>query len=278
MTVLTVACVQTNSGPDVGPNLETIAPMVREARDRGADLITLPENVALFEPRSAKLLAKAERQENHSALAAFRDLARETGAWILVGSLAVKLDSNDKVANRSFLLDAVGNIVASYDKIHMFDVQLPSGETYRESATFKPGETAVVAPTPWGQLGMSVCYDVRFAALYRALAQAGSSILTVPAAFTRTTGKAHWHILLRARAIETGCFVVAAAQCGTHAEGRQTFGHSLIVDPWGEVLADGGEEVGVTLARIDTARVAEVRGMVPALSHDRVFSPPKVLA
>jgi predicted amidohydrolase len=195
-----------------------------------------------------------------------------------VGSLAVKLDSNDKVANRSFLLDAVGNIVASYDKIHMFDVQLPSGETYRESATFKPGETAVVAPTPWGQLGMSVCYDVRFAVLYRALAQAGASILTVPAAFTRTTGKAHWHILLRARAIETGCFVVAAAQCGTHAEGRQTFGHSLIVDPWGEVLADGGEEVGVTLARIDTARVAEVRGMVPALSHDRVFSPPKVLA
>jgi predicted amidohydrolase len=278
MTVLTVACVQTNSGPDVGPNLETIAPMVREARGRGADLITLPENVALFEPRSARLLEKAERQESHSALAAFRDLARETGAWILVGSLAVKLDSNDKVANRSFLLDAVGNIVASYDKIHMFDVQLPSGETYRESATFKPGETAVVAPTPWGQLGMSVCYDVRFAALYRALAEAGSSILTVPAAFTRTTGKAHWHILLRARAIETGCFVVAAAQCGTHAEGRQTFGHSLIVDPWGEVLADGGEEVGVTVARIDMARVAEVRGMVPALSHDRAFSPPKILA
>ena len=274
MTVLTVACVQTNSGPEVGPNMEAIAPMVREARNRGADLITLPENVALFEPRNAKLLAKAERQESHSALAAFRELARETGAWILVGSLAVKLDSNDRVANRSFLLDAVGNIVASYDKIHMFVVQLPSGETYRESATFKPGENAVVAPTPWGSLGMSICYDVRFAALYRSLAKAGASILTVPAAFTRTTGKAHWHILLRARAIETGCFVVAAAQTGTHEQGRQTFGHSLIVDPWGEILADGGEEVGVTMAQIDTAKVDEVRAMVPAINHDRPFGPP----
>jgi predicted amidohydrolase len=274
MAVLTVACVQTNSGPEVGPNLETAAALVREARGRGADFITLPENVALFEPRRAKLLEKAEPQETNTALAAFRDLARETGAWILVGSLAVKLEG-DKIANRSFLLDAVGNVVASYDKIHMFDVTLPSGESYRESATFAPGRDAVVVPMPWGKLGMSVCYDVRFAALYRALATDGAEILTVPSAFTRTTGQAHWHVLLRARAIETGCFVVAAAQCGTHAEGRQTFGHSLIVDPWGEVLSDGGEAVGVTLARIDTARVEEVRRMVPSLIHGRTFATPQ---
>lgn len=275
MTVFTVACVQTNSGPEVGPNLATAAALVREARERGADFITLPENVALFEPRRTKLLEKAEPQDNHAALAAFRDLARETGAWILVGSLAVKL-GGDKIANRSFLLDGHGHIVASYDKIHMFDVTLPSGESYRESATFAPGQAAVVASTPWGKLGMSVCYDVRFAALYRALAEAGAEILTVPSAFTRTTGQAHWHVLLRTRAIETGCFVVAAAQWGSHAQGRQTFGHSLIVDPWGEVLSDGGEAVGVTLARIDTARVAEVRRMVPSLIHGRPFVPPKV--
>ncbi len=254
------------------PNLAAAAALVREARGQGADFITLPENVALFEPRRAKLLEKAEPQESHTALRAFRDLARETGAWILVGSLAVKLEDG-KVANRSFLLDAVGNIVASYDKIHMFDVTLPSGETYRESATYAPGGRAVAAPMPWGKLGMTICYDVRFAALYRALAEAGSDMITVPAAFTRTTGQAHWHVLLRARAIETGCFVIAPAQCGTHAEGRQTYGHSLIVDPWGEVLSDGGDAVGITLARIDTARVAEVRQMVPSLVHGRTILP-----
>jgi predicted amidohydrolase len=274
MPVLTIACVQTNSGPEVGPNLEVAGALVREARGRGADLITLPENVALFEPRRAKLLEKVEPQGTHTALHAFQDLARETGAWILVGSLAVKLDDG-KVANRSFLLDAVGNIVASYDKIHMFDVTLPSGETYRESATYAPGGRAVAVSTPWAKLGMTVCYDVRFAALYRALAEVGTEIITVPSAFTRTTGQAHWHVLLRARAIETGCFVVAPAQTGSHAEGRQTFGHSLIVDPWGEILSDGGETVGVTLARIDTARVAEVRQMVPSLAHGRPIPPPQ---
>ena len=274
MSVFTVACVQTNSGPEVAPNLAAVGALVREARDRGADFITLPENVALFEPRRAQMLEKAQAQESHEALAAFRDLARETGAWILVGSLAVKLPG-DHVANRSFLLDGSGRIVASYDKIHMFDVTLPSGETYRESSTFAPGQAAVIAQTPWAKLGMTVCYDLRFAALYRTLAQAGAEILSVPSAFTQTTGQAHWHVLLRARAIETGCFVIAPAQWGTHAEGRQTFGHSLIVDPWGEVLSDGGEGVGVTLARIDMARVAEVRGMVPSLTHSRLFAAPR---
>lgn len=273
MAVLTVACIQTNSGPEVGPNLETVAPLVREARRQGADLIAVPENVALLEPRRAKLLAKAEPQDSHAALAAFRELAREAGAWLLVGSLAVRL-AGEKIANRSVLIDAGGAIVASYDKIHMFDVALPSGESYRESATFAPGERAVVAATPWGKLGLTICYDVRFAALYRALAEGGAELIAVPSAFTRTTGQAHWHVLLRARAIETGCFVIAPAQCGTHAEGRQTYGHSLIVDPWGEILADGGEQVGVTLARIDTARVAEVRRMVPSLAHGRPIARP----
>lgn len=274
MSVFTVACVQTNSGPEVAANLASVSSLVREARDRGADFITLPENVALFEPSRAALLAKAEPQESHGALAAFRDLARETGAWMLVGSLAVKLPG-DHVANRSFLLDGSGRIVANYDKIHMFDVTLPSGETYRESSTFAPGQAAIIAQTPWAKLGMSVCYDLRFGALFRTLAQAGAEILSVPSAFTLTTGEAHWHVLLRARAIETGCFVIAPAQWGTHAQGRQTFGHSLIVDPWGTVLSDGGEGIGVSLARIDTARVAEVRGMVPSLTHSRLFAAPR---
>ena len=274
MSVFTVACVQTNSGPEVEANLVTVSALVRQARERGADFITLPENVALFEPSRAKLLAKAEPQDGHRALAAFQALARETGAWLLVGSLAVKLAA-DQVANRCFLLDGSGAIIASYDKIHMFDVTLPSGETYRESSTFAPGQAAVIAQTPWAKLGMTVCYDLRFAALYRTLAQAGAEILSVPSAFTQTTGQAHWHVLLRARAIETGCFVIAAAQTGRHAEGRLTYGHSLIVDPWGEILADGGEGVGVTLARIDTARVAEVRGMVPSLTHSRLFAAPR---
>lgn len=273
MTTFTVACVQTNSGPEVAENLSTAAVLVREARGRGADLITLPENVALLEPRRAKLLEKAEPEDSHTALAAFRDLARETGAWLLVGSLAVRL-SADKIANRGFLIAPDGGITARYDKIHMFDVTLPSGESYRESATFVPGTRAVVASMPWGKLGLSICYDVRFAALYRALAESGAELLTVPSAFTRTTGQAHWHVLLRARAIETGCFVVAPAQCGTHAEGRQTYGHSLIVDPWGEILADGGDAVGVVTACIDMARVAEVRRMVPALAHGRPIPRP----
>ena len=198
----------------------------------------------------------------------FAELARETGAWILGGTLHVLLDDG-RAANRSYLFDAGGRVVASYDKIHMFDVTLKDGESYRESATFRPGERAVVAASPWGGIGMTVCYDVRFAYLYRALAQAGASILTVPAAFTVPTGRAHWHTLLRARAIETGCFVVAPAQTGSHDQGRQTYGHSLLIAPWGEVLADAGTDVGFITADLDLDRVAEARGMVPSLTHDR---------
>ena len=269
----TLACVQTNSGREIAPNIEAVSVQIREARNKGADFIAVPENVAMIEPDGAKLRAKAESEGTHQALAAFRALARDSGAWILVGSLAVKLDDG-RIANRSFLLKPDGAIEARYDKIHMFDVDLENGESYRESATFRPGEAAVIAGTPWGGLGMTVCYDLRFPYLYRSLAHAGAVMMSVPSAFTEVTGRAHWHVLLRARAIETGSFVIAPAQCGIHAEGRRTFGHSLIVDPWGEVLADGGKDVGIIMAEIDLAKVARARAMIPSLRHDRSFDAP----
>ena len=273
MTPFKLACVQTNSGREVAPNIEAVGGLVRAARSAGADLVTLPENVAMLEPRSRLIKEKAAPEHAHAALAAFQALAKETGAWLLAGSLTVKLVGG-KVANRSFLLNSEGIVVARYDKIHMFDVDLAGGESYRESATFRSGGRAVLAETPWGLLGMTVCYDVRFPGLYRALAKAGAHFLSIPSAFTRTTGRAHWHVLLRARAVENGCYVFAPAQCGEHAEGRETYGHSLIVDPWGEVLADGGTEVGVIIAEIDPAKVAEARRMIPSLTHDRAFAEP----
>ena len=214
-------------------------------------------------------------------LAALREVAQETGVWLLIGSLAVDLsrepgtaEGERRLANRSYLVDPGGAVVARYDKIHMFDVDLAGGESYRESNAFRPGGRAVLAETPWGVLGMTVCYDLRFPHLYRALAQAGADFLAIPSAFTVPTGKAHWHVLLRARAIENGCFVFAPAQWGEHAEGRRTYGHSLIVDPWGEVLADAGEGVGIVTARIDLAAIAKARRMVPSLQHDRPFTKP----
>ena len=269
-----IACIQTSSVRELAPNLDIVAAQIRAARAGGADLIALPENVAMMEPEGAKLCAKAQSEEKHEALAAFRDLALETGAWILAGSLAVKLPEG-LIANRSYLIGADGAIKARYDKIHMFDVDLDNGESYRESATFRPGEEAILAETPWGLLGMTVCYDLRFPHLYRSLAQAGAIMISVPSAFTQTTGRAHWHVLQRARAIETGAFIIAPAQCGVHAEGRRTFGHSMIVDPWGEILAEAGEEPGIIAAGIDLARVAKARGMVPSLRHDRDFAVPE---
>lgn len=266
----TVACVQTNSERDFEPNIRATSAMVREARRAGADFVLLPENVSMLEPVSRLFKEKAQPEQEHPALVAFRDLAHETGVWLLIGSLAIK-SPDGRVANRSLLVDPQGLIVARYDKIHMFDVDLGSGENYRESATIAPGETAVLADTPWGAIGLSVCYDLRFPHLYRRLAQQGAAYLSIPAAFTRTTGRAHWHILQRARAIENGAFVFAPAQCGTHAEGRQTYGHSLIVDPWGTVLADAGEEPGLILAEIDPEQVTEARKRVPSLTHDRPF-------
>lgn len=272
----TVGLVQLNAGREIGPNVAAASALIREARARGADFILTPENTGMIEPKRQLLLEKAEAETRHAALDAFRALAVETGAWLLVGSLAVKLDA-ESCANRSFLIDPQGRVARRYSKIHMFDVDLVGGESYRESATFRPGAAAALAELPWGRLGMTVCYDLRFAPLYRALAQAGAEFLTVPAAFTRSTGAAHWHVLLRARAIETGAFVFAPAQCGEHAEGRKTHGHSLVVSPWGEILAEGSaDRPGVILAEIDPAKAAEARAMIPALRHDRPFAPPEV--
>ena len=270
----TVACVQNTAQPEVVDSMVAVSAMVRRARDAGADFITTPEVVAMMEPRRQRVLEKAQPEETNEALAAFRELARETGAWLLVGSLTVKVEP-EKVANRSFLLDPAGEIVAKYDKLHMFDVDLVGGESYRKSRTYRAGDRAVIAPLPWGVLGMTVCYDLRFPYLYRDLAKAGAQFLTIPSAFTRATGKAHWHVLMRARAIETGCYVFAPAQCGEHAGGRKSYGHSVIVDPWGEILADGGEEPGIIVAEVDLARVAECRGMIPSLGHDRDYTRPE---
>ncbi len=269
----TAACVQITAGREHAPNIDKACRLGRDARAQGADFIAFPENVTMIEPRGAEAFKKALPEIEHPGLAAFRALARETGAWILAGSLSIRAGER-KYANRSFLIDSQGGVAARYDKIHLFNVDLAGGETYRESERIEPGSRAVTAALPWCTIGLTICYDVRFPQLYRALAQAGASVLTVPAAFTAQTGRAHWHVLNRARAIECGAFVIAAAQCGEHAEGRRTYGHSLIVDPWGEILADGGEGEGVVLARIDLAKCDEARRRIPALRHDRAFEAP----
>lgn len=267
------ACVQTTSLPDPAATMAHVAPLIREARAQGADFITTPEVVSMLGPRDS-VLANAQSMDGHDGVTAFQDLAVETGAWLLAGSMVVRLEA-DKLANRSMLFAPDGRLVATYDKIHMFDVDLEGGESYRESNTYRPGEQAVAVDLPWGRLGMTVCYDMRFPYLYRDLAHAGADLLTVPSAFTVPTGRAHWHVLLRSRAIETGCFVIAAAQVGEHFPKRKTYGHSIIVSPWGEVLAEREENTpGVITAAIDLARVKEARKMVPSLHNDRPYAAP----
>lgn len=266
-----VGLVQTNAGPEVAGNIETVSALIRAARAEGADFVLTPETTGLIAANNASLFEQTRAEDDDPALATFRNLAAELGIVLLIGSLAIKI-APDKLANRSFLIGPDGRIQARYDKIHMFDVDLAGGETYRESRNYQPGAEAVLADLPWGRLGLTICYDLRFPYLYRALAQAGADFLTVPSAFTRQTGEAHWHVLLRARAVETGCFVLAPAQCGRHANKRETYGHSLVVSPWGEVLADGGEQPGIVLAEIDGNAVAEARARIPALLHDRVFA------
>ena len=280
----TAACVQYTAEPDAEPNLRVVSDLIRRARGAGADFIMTPE-ASNFIETGRRRREKARPEADDPFLAGMCGLARETGAWLLIGSLVIDpageagaVAGETRLANRSVLVDSTGAIVARYDKIHMFDINLPGGESYRESNAYRPGHGTVVAATPWGRLGMSVCYDLRFPQLYRALAHAGADFLTVPSVFTVPTGSAHWHVLLRARAIENGCFVFAPAQWGEHTAGRRSYGHSLIVDPWGEVLADGGQGVGIATARIDVARIAEVRRMVPSLQHDRSFTPPEVVA
>jgi len=265
-----VGLIQMRSGRVPSDNFGAAATLIREAKSAGADYVLTPEMTNIMETSRERLFAVIAPEENDASLADFRALARELDLYVHIGSLALRVGP-DRAANRSFLIDPSGEIVARYDKIHMFDVDLANGESYRESRSYRPGELAVLSDLPWGRVGLTVCYDLRFPALYRALAEAGASFLTIPSAFTRQTGEAHWHVLQRARAIETGCFAFAAAQGGKHENGRETFGHSLVVDPWGRVLAEGGNEPAVILADIDPAEIAAARGRIPSLQHGRRF-------
>ncbi|MEX2298164.1 MAG: carbon-nitrogen hydrolase family protein [Dongiaceae bacterium] len=273
-----VALVQNCAERDMAPSIAALETLIRAAAKDGAHLIQLPELATMIEPDNAAVLAKTKPEADDPGLAKFRALASELKRWIHVGSLLIRESGRDKVVNRSFMLDPDGKVTARYDKIHLFDVAIKDGQSYRESATVEPGTRAVIAHLPWGRMGLTICYDLRFPHLYRALAQGGAAMIGIPAAFTHKTGEAHWHVLVRARAIETGAFVFSATQCGTHAEGRRTFGHSLIVDPWGEVLADAGDDVGTVSANIDLAKVDAVRAMIPSLQHDRPFSGPVAVA
>jgi deaminated glutathione amidase len=266
----TAGLVQMRSGLSPQANLDAAVRLIEEAKTGGADYVQTPEMTNILEVKRERLFATITAEENDPSLATFRALARKLGIFLHVGSLAIKL-LPEKAANRSFLIDRNGDIIARYDKIHMFDVDLAGGESYRESNSYRPGEMAVATDLPWGRLGLTVCYDLRFPALYRALADAGSSFLAIPSAFTRQTGEAHWHVLNRARAIENGAYVLAAAQGGKHENGRETFGHSLIVDPWGRIVAEGGTEPGVILATIDPAEVTAARAKIPSLQHGRRF-------
>jgi len=273
MTAFKAACVQLNSGNDLAANLRAAETAIRSAAASGAQLIMLPEYAAMMDGSGRVMRENSPAEDGHPALDRFRVLARETKAWLLVGSLTIKVD-DERMVNRSYLLSVTGEIAARYDKIHMFDCTLPSGKVIRESSAYRPGEAAVIAPTPWGPLGMTICYDLRFPQLYRALAQAGALFLAVPSSFQRETGVAHWHALLRARAIENLSYVFAPAMCGEHPGNRTTYGHSLIIDPWGKILAELGDEPGIALADIDVDRVAKVRGMLPSIEHDRPFTGP----
>jgi deaminated glutathione amidase len=262
--------VQLRSGRAVAPNLDKAEALIRRAAKGGAQYVQTPENTGIMELKPELVLAAAESEGKSALLAWAKALARDLGIWLHVGSIAIKLDQT-RVANRSYLIDPKGRVAARYDKLHMFDVDLAGGESYRESQYFRPGAKAVLADLPFGRLGLSICYDLRFPSLYRALAAAGAELIAIPAAFTKQTGEAHWHVLTRARAIETGAFVLAATQGGLHENGRSTFGHSIIVSPWGEILAEAGEEPGVIFADLDLAASEEARARIPAIKHGREF-------
>jgi predicted amidohydrolase len=269
-TTFRVGLVQMCTGRDVGRNLEDASALVREAAGKGADYVQTPEITTLMEMERVRLFAALRPEEGNPAVARFAALAQELRIWLHVGSMAVLL-GNGKIANRSLLFSPEGEIQGRFDKLHMFDVELPGGESYRESKNYQAGNAGVLAELPWGTLGLTVCYDLRFPHLYRALAKAGSDFLAIPSAFTRQTGEAHWHVLVRARAIENGCFVFAAAQAGQHESGRETYGHSLVVSPWGDVIAEAGTEVGVVVADVNPDEVQKARARIPSLRHDRPF-------
>ncbi|HJS62301.1 MAG TPA: carbon-nitrogen hydrolase family protein [Pseudolabrys sp.] len=262
--------IQMRSGLQPGANIDAAVRYIGDAKSAGAEYVLTPEMTNILAANREQLFAVVVEEEADASLATLREVARKLGIYVHVGSLAIRI-SPDRAANRSFLIDPKGDILARYDKIHMFDVDLAGGESYRESRNYRPGELAVLADLPWGRLGLTVCYDLRFPALYRALAEAGATMLAIPSAFTKQTGEAHWHVLIRSRAIENGCFVFAAAQGGRHENGRDTFGHSLIVDPWGRIIAEGGTEPGVIVAEINPAEVASARARIPSLQHGRRF-------
>jgi len=267
---LKVSCIQHRAGVDTDRNLRVLEGMIDDAVAEGADLICLPEYSTCYGSRDGKLTVGAAEEDSHIGLQTLCEIASRKVRWILIGSIAIKRDDG-LINNRSYLINDAGEIVARYDKVHLFDVDLDGGESYRESDTIKAGDKAVIVETPFGRLGLTICYDIRFPQLYRTLAKAGAEILFAPAAFTRTTGALHWHTLVRARAIETGAYLVAPCQCGEAAKGKlKRYGHSLIVDPFGHVLADGGEKPGITLAEIDLEQVGIARQQIPALRHDRL--------
>ncbi|HWC63208.1 MAG TPA: carbon-nitrogen hydrolase family protein [Rhizomicrobium sp.] len=267
------ACVQLRASEDMAENIAAASRLIRDAAKAGAQFIATPENTSLMAADAGAKLAQSHDEAHDPALPVLTELAKELGIWLLIGSLAIKV-SGEKTANRSFLIAPDGQVRARYNKIHLFDVDLAGGESYRESNTVAAGSAAMLAETPWGKLGLTICYDVRFPQLYRSLAKKGAFAFTVPSAFTVPTGEAHWHVLLRARAIENGAFVIAPAQGGVHANGRKTYGHSLILDPWGGILAEAGTEPGVIWAEIDPALSREVREKLPSLNHDREFKVP----
>ena len=264
------AMIQMRSGLTPGANSDDAVRMIGEAKSAGADYVLTPEMTNILAAKREQLFSVVVEEEADPSLATLREVARKLGIYVHIGSLAIRI-SPDRAANRSFLVGPKGDILARYDKIHMFDVDLAGGESYRESRNYRPGELAVLADLPWGRLGLTVCYDLRFPALYRALAEAGATMLAIPSAFTKQTGEAHWHVLMQARAIENGSFVFAAAQGGKHENGRDTYGHSLIVDPWGRIIAEGGTEPGVIMAEINPAEVASARARIPSLQHGRRF-------
>jgi len=272
------ALFQSRTGIDPVTNALGLREAIVAAAGEGADMLFTPEMSGLLDRDRQRAGMRIAREEDDLVLAEVCESAAKAGIWVQLGSLALRSEDDPKrMVNRGFLIDATGAVRARYDKMHLFDVDLSTGESWRESASYDAGRRAVVVDTPWGRIGLSICYDLRFPALYAALTSAGAEIVVVPAAFTVPTGMAHWHVLLRARAIEAGVFVIAAAQCGRHEDGRETYGHSMVVDPWGDILLELGSEPGVGIADIEVERIAQVRERVPAMLHRRPIPDPEVL-
>ena len=270
MTTLRAACIQMRSTTKVAPNIDAASELIRAAAGQGAEFIATPEMTNLLDIRPGQARPKITWEADDACLQALSELARSLQVTLLIGSIAVALPDDERFANRSILIGPDGVVLARYDKIHMFDVEVGDGQSYRESKAYRAGRELVLATTPLARIGLTICYDVRFPHLYRALGQAGADLITVPAAFTRVTGEAHWHVLIRARAIETGCFLLAPAQGGQHDDGRKTYGHSLIVSPWGEILAEANDdEPGFIVADLDLEEVAKARARIPALGNDQ---------